>query len=319
MAASQPRERPMTASNEMRDSHRSGLLVVAAMERELSLPKKKLEASTGVTFHTFGIGARRAYQETRALLETASRLGPSRGQRRAVLLLGFAGAVDNSLESGDLILSSQYHWDVSNSASSCPDPPAAKLDHREDTFVRSDRPAFLEPDSWMRQQAMDVVRDTGMRPTLSPSLTVRCVMGSPERKHAIFEEYSVASVNMEDYWAAAAAQDAGVPFLSVRAILDPANQRLPGYLPSLSASGFETALSALVRPWRFGPLLSLAIQMRHAQNSLAQFALSIIPRLTDILPVVPLESSHDIGRSGQPLQCVKSTASIREPASGLKR
>ena len=97
----------MTALNERQNSPDSGLFVAAAMERELSLLKKKLDDSAGVTFHTIGAGPEIAYQELRSLLIPAP--APAFNRPRAVLLLGFAGAVEPSLKPGDLILSNRYY------------------------------------------------------------------------------------------------------------------------------------------------------------------------------------------------------------------
>ena len=282
----------MTALSERHGWRGSGLFVVAAMEREFSLLKKKLEGPTGVTFHTLGVGASRSYAEIRSMLRAdlkdASNSDPSRQQAGAVLLLGFAGAVDDSLKPGDLILSSRYYRDDSS------------------------------------QTAIDTAQKNGLRLTGSPSLTVGWVISSADRKRAIFQKYPVASVNMEDHWAAMAAQEAGVPFLSARAVLDPANQGLPRYLPSPSASGLETALSTFARPWRIGRLLNLAIQMRRAQSSLARFAISFIPIMADLasLPCLNPSSenpSSDIAGTGLPPQSIQSPAATAELARGLSR
>lgn len=318
----------MTALGERHGWRGSGLFVVAAMEREFSLLKKKLEGPTGVTFHTLGVGASRSYAEIRSMLRAdlkdASNSDPSRQQAGAVLLLGFAGAVDDSLKPGDLILSSRYYRDDSSQTASNLDSSTSQTRCSEGTSSQSSRPAFLEPDPWMLQQAIDTAQKNGLRFTGSPSLTVGWVISSADRKRAIFEKYPVASVNMEDHWAAMAAQEAGVPFLSARAVLDPANQGLPRYLPSPSASGLETALSIFARPWRIGRLLNLAIQMRRAQSSLARFTISFIPIMADLasLPCLNPSSenpSSDIAGTGLPPQSIQSPAATAELARGLSR
>ena len=190
------------------------------MGRELSLLKKKLDDSAGVTFHTIGIGPNTAYQELCSLLNPEPACSTNRP--RAVLLLGFAGAVEPALKPGDLILSNRYYRAAPSveSALHMADCPSGSRHQYDD-------PEFLDPDPWMRQQAVDSVQETALHFSSLPSLTVDRVIDSPEDKRAAFDRYSVATVNMEDYWAAAAAQEAGVPFLSVRAVLDVAGQRLP--------------------------------------------------------------------------------------------
>ena len=66
------------------------------------------------------------------------------------------------------------------------------------------------------------------------SLTVSELVTAPRDKRAIQRRYPVGIVNMEDYWAASVAQEAGVPFISARAILDPVRQTLPGYLSGIA-------------------------------------------------------------------------------------
>ncbi len=293
------------------------------MERELSLLKKKLDEPAGVTFRTIGIGPEIACQKLRSLLKPEP--GPSMDTFRALLLLGFASAVETSLKPGDLILSSRYYRAAASSEGSSLDSPLASADRRSASLVQTDDsilPDFLEPDPWMRQQAVDAVQETALRVTPSPSLTVDRVIDSPEDKRAIFDRYSVATVNMEDYAAAAAALEAGVPFLSVRAVLDVADQRLPGYLAALSVtgqsiSGSRAVLSTLLYPWRIATLLRLAIQMRRAQWALAQFALSFIAKMTYLPQAAAQGSAAEAGNSGRPLKCVQSPASPSRSNAGL--
>ena len=95
-------------------------------------------------------------------------------------------------------------------------------------------------------------------------------------KDAVFRRYRVGTVNMEDYAIAVAARDAGVPFLAVRAVLDPADQSLPPYVLAMSRSQVKAVLGTAFRPWRIAPMLRLSRQMRQAQNSLTRFALAYI-------------------------------------------
>ncbi|PKB64572.1 MAG: hypothetical protein BZY80_02480 [SAR202 cluster bacterium Io17-Chloro-G2] len=275
------------------------------MERELSLLKKNLDDSCRVRFQTLGIGPERAYQQLLSLLKPAPASNADR--YGAVLLLGFAGAVDPSLKPADLILSSRYYRAGSNLAASSPDPGLADAECPSASIVRPD---FLEPNPCLWQQAADTVQETPWRFTQSPSLTVDRVIDSPEDKRAIFDRYSVASVNMEDYSAASAAQEAGVPFLSVRAVLDVADRRLPGYLPTLSNSGISipgsrAVLFTLSHPWRIPTLLALAVNMRRAQWALARFALAFIPKMADLYLAATQGSAPRAGNSSRLLQCMK--------------
>lgn len=294
-------------------THRSGssdagLFVASAMERESSLLKKQIDDSASLTFHTIGIGPKLAYQGIRSMLGSRQDGDASFNRPPMVLLLGFAGAVDASLKSGDLVLSNQYRREAltKDSPTAGIGIPPGGSGWGEDTGY----PDSLIPNLWMHQQALESVQSINMCFTSAPSLTVGSIIGSPAEKWAIWDQYSVSTVNMEDYWAAAAAKEAGAHFLSVRAVLDVSDQRLPGYLSSMSASGSNAIMSTLARPWRAPELFGLAIQMKSAQRSLARFALSFIPKITS-LPSgaslgasfvagglsLPLENAHSVTRS----------------------
>jgi hypothetical protein len=83
---------------------------------------------------------------------------------------------------------------------------------------------------------------------------------------------------MEDYWAAEVANDARVPFLSARVVLDPAGQALPHYVLGLAGRPFEAALRVMSQPWRAPAMLALARMRNRAQSSLNQFGLAFIKR-----------------------------------------
>jgi hypothetical protein len=88
--------------------------------------------------------------------------------------------------------------------------------------------------------------------------------------------YQATSVNMEDYRVAEAAQKSGVPFLSVRVVLDTASQRLPGYLPGLAGSRYKRVTRVLLMPWRIPTMLRLKKQFQLCQAVLTNFGLSYL-------------------------------------------
>ena len=81
---------------------------------------------------------------------------------------------------------------------------------------------------------------------------------------------------MEDYRAAEAAQDVGVPFLSVRVVLDTANQSLPGYLPGLAKSPYKVITKVLLMPWRIPTMLGLKKQLQLCQAVLTNFGMAYL-------------------------------------------
>jgi nucleoside phosphorylase len=234
----------------------------------------------GLDLHVIGIGKERAQASARRLL--AFRQWSARDQ---LLLLGFAGGVDPALKSGDLVLSSRYYR--ADGVITPPSPPFSRggtlsIPPLEKGGLGGVSPLaieqqdFLEPDSNMWRQAIEVASEVGLSVSQGSSLTVDQVVATPEAKKAAYSQCQVSTVNMEDYWIAEVAAEAGVPFLAVRAVLDPAHQGLPSYLMGLSERPSQIVHSTLTRPWRATVLLSLAQQARVAQDRLTRFSLAFI-------------------------------------------
>lgn len=230
------------------------LYIVAAMEEELLGVQRELDAlgaSKGVgfplEFHLVGVGPRKSGQ----MLASAIVNGGRRPQ--GVLMLGVAGAVEPGRETGELVLSGSYAMDpdVEPAETIAPDPTL--LEVAESAAVQARMPVYR-----------------------SDSLTVDHLISEGWERQRLREKYGVGTVNMEDHAVAAAAQAQGVPFLSVRVILDTAEQRLPGYLPRLYRSRNALFSEVLARPWRIPTLRRLKAQMELCQSVLAQFGLSFI-------------------------------------------
>jgi adenosylhomocysteine nucleosidase len=276
------------------------LTIIAAMEQELVSIRRALRVRGSAScaseppppeLHVTGIGKERVRASIKRLLDSRQRSEPDR-----LLLLGFAGGVDPALKSGDLVLSNRYYRaDVVGNPP--PNPPLPKGGLRESPlpkgvpgkssfgnggFRRISLSAseqerdFLGPDSNMWRQAIEAASEAGLPLFQGSSLTVDRVIATPEAKKAAHSQYQVDTVNMEDYWAAEAAAEAGVPFLSVRAVLDPAHQGLPSYLIGLSERQDQVMRRILTRPWQVPALLRLARQAKAAQGSLTRFSFAFI-------------------------------------------
>jgi nucleoside phosphorylase len=252
-----------------------------------------------IELHVIGIGKERA-------LSSINRLLTSRqwSDQDGILLIGFAGGLDPSLKSGDLVLADRYY--LANAGENPPNPPLLKGGLRERPLPKAgleeaplpEGPAkppfrkggfrgisplatenhrdFLKPDGNMYQQALEAANAADLSVSQGSSLMVDQVIATPETKKASYHQYQASIVNMEDYWIAEAAAEAGVPFLAVRAVLDPARQGLPSYLIGRSARPAQVIHRTLIRPWRVPTLLRLAQQMKAAQGSLTRFSLAFI-------------------------------------------
>lgn len=234
------------------------LYIVASMDEELDGLRRELAArprhSPGgagfpVECRRLGVGPRRAGDAMAEALSGARR--PS----SAALMLGVAGAVEPGLETGRLLLADSYVLDSVGES-----------------------PESIAPSAEMLAAAVAAAADVGMAAHRGASLTVDHLVCDGAERGRLRECYGVASVNMEDYAVAAAAHRAGVPFLSVRVVLDTAEQRLPGYLPGLSKGRGAVVTQVMAQPWRIPTLLRLRSQMELCQGALARFAMAYLNR-----------------------------------------
>ena len=226
------------------------------MEQELTGLRRELldiETATGVhpqvEFKVLGAGPDRAGASLTALLEI------SRSQIDSVLFVGVAGGVEPSLETGDLLLADRYA--LQNGAA-------------------QGAGQAIRPDTQMLQTARQAALDLSLPVFDGGSLTVDHLVAEPEERQELLTQYQIQSVNMEDYRAAEAAQKAGVPFLSVRVVLDTASQRLPGYLPGLAKSPYKVLTNVLLQPWRIPTMLRLKRQLQLCQAVLTNFGVSYL-------------------------------------------
>ena len=232
------------------------LYLVASMEPELANLQRELDALESprgsrvpVESHFVGVGPRRAGAAMTEILRKAKR------RPEAVLMLGVAGAVNPGMQSGDLVLADTYVLD-------------AEGDTANNIF----------PDPGMLETAEAAATELRMPVSHARSLTVDHLIVESSERQQLREKYDVGSVNMEDHAVAAAVGKAGVPFLSVRVILDTAEQRLPGYLPGLSKKPNAAFTEILLKPWRIPTLWKLKSQMDLCQAVLTRFGLSYLER-----------------------------------------
>ena len=294
------------------------MTIISAMEEE-SLPVRTALATAGyyrpgeqnpsLDFGVAGIGRDGVESGLKGMMRDL-RQRPGEGGRPAqLLLLGFAGGLDPSLSTGDLVLAGRYCRMVPQPEPLVYSPHVTSLADleqlrrrlgaarwgwaplKEDENLVLPRRAVLkslEPDPGLLQDAKDALAWAGLAAAETDSITVpRPVMNAGDKRE-LHHRYGAGAVNMEDYWVARLADAAKVPFLSVRAILDTAAQGLPSYLLRFSTLGRgQAVLKALLRPWRVPTLLSLARQMRRAQSSLARFALAFVNYRQGAVPSPP--------------------------------
>ncbi len=247
------------------------LLIVAATRYELAglwaaLPRLKaapaserlrgcrLNLAEETELQVIGMGRKSVQNNLPPLLARLARQNPPEEpgrQPNQALLLGFAGGLNPAWRTGDLCLPDRYLL-------SGVDPEAGAPG----------------PDSLMLKRAQRALSG-GVGWRAGPSLTAAAALTSPRAKREAFQRYRAGIVNLEDYWAAAAARQAGVPFLAVRAVLDPAGQRLPGCLLAIPPDSVAGAARYMAtHPWSIPGVWHLARQARAAGSVLARFALA---------------------------------------------
>ena len=253
------------------------LTVVASMERELAGLRSRIRAgkprlasgnlrrgwwASIPEAHALGMGP-----DAGPALRSLLLRDDTRGATTGLLMLGVAGAVQPGLQTGDLVLSSRYY--------------------RQDYEPQQE---FLEPDPGLWQLALAAADSSDRRVVYADSLTVDGLVTTANAKQDIHRRYPVAVVNMEDYWVAQAARDAGVPFISIRAVLDTAQQSLPGYLCRMAGVPRSAMAGAVAVPWRLPSLFGLWRRFAIAQGALTDFAVNFLAQASQDVPV-PVGSS----------------------------
>jgi adenosylhomocysteine nucleosidase len=225
------------------------ITIIAAMKEEVAQLGdigKRFNGKVAVT--VTGVGKENVQSAMKGLFTKERR--PS-----LVLSVGFSGALSDDLYAGDLVLA------------------------RKVLLAKSD--AAIEVSREYSRMAEDAINESAMPYVHRDSITAPNVVRTRAEKDALAQTYRVQAVDMEDYWVGLAAVQAGVPFLSVRAVLDMAHQELPSYVEELllkkeQGQGLRIVLDSLARPARIPKLLSLARQSQKAQKSLGVFARTFV-------------------------------------------
>lgn len=230
------------------------LAVIAALEAEL--PKIRLVGHGLVTGAT-GIGHEGARLVTQGILE--------RNQPDVVLSVGFGGGLKEGLRAGTLVVSSR---------------------------LQTQGEPHLSADSTLVAAACESLSLNGVPFQVGDCLTVEQVAGDAESKAGLGSRSGASVVDMESYWIAREAAMAGVPWLALRAIVDPVNRALPPFVAGNEGQSIwdwvlPTFRYILTTPTGIPNLAWLGLASRKAQRSLRHGVNAILP---DILTQVPVAS-----------------------------
>ena len=187
----------------------------------------------------------------------------------AVLVIaGVCGGLDPSLAPGSIIIARG----VSN-AGGVDLAPSPRLLDAAQHVLRARRRAFVS----------------------SRLLTVEAPVSSRRAKTELWNTHGAGGVDMETYPLALAAEQRQIPWIAIRAVLDPASASLPASLRAWRADTDEQAIMAEARrrPWEWPAFARLAMQMRTASASLRTALDVVLPALNglgraDVAPVADL-------------------------------
>ena len=179
----------------------------------------------------------------------------SDGGNDGILLLGFCGGLDPSLRAGDIVVSTYYYLDP---------------ELLEGCLINQ-----FEPNRNMFLKAVNVLAEKNMRWSTTPSVTTNHIVGNPREKSKLRESSNTSAVNMEDFWVADFARQQGIPFLSVRVVIDEAAQEVSPDaldLPFTPIFLWKLLQSVLSRPKQLIQVGRLLIRLVFAKRKLGIFA-----------------------------------------------
>ena len=167
----------------------------------------------------------------------------------ALVSFGIAGGLDPRLRAGAVVLA--------------------------DAVLDPDGGRILTDQGWrdsLRRRA-----ETALPVTVAALAGVDRVVVSAADKRARFRATGAVAVDMESHGVARAAAAAGVPFLVLRAVADPAEGEIPWAARSIMAPDGRVntrrlAARLAVRPWQIVPLYRLARDSRAALGALGRVA-----------------------------------------------
>ncbi len=225
------------------------LAIVAPMTTELSGIRREARYAglPGASLHVSGVGKARVT----ASLNNITAKAPS-----GVIMVGFCGASDPALKTGDIHVANLFHAVDEGSI-----PSSAIAAHQGLTSTLT-----------------DAAHANGCRVVTGPSVTVPAVAGVVT-KSAVHGSLGAASVSMEDYWAAGVARSVGIPFASIRAVLDTAAQEIPPWVSLYASDARRAAWNLVTHPGRVPTLLHLWRQAELARRQLTRCLLTAVAAL----------------------------------------
>lgn len=186
-----------------------------------------------------------------------------RDDAQAIVSYGVSGALAPHLKPGDVLIG------------------ASVVTERGEIFACDEALSFTLRAALSKADHPGSGPDPGISPQPSGRLPGEVLLGadtiiaSREDKARLYRETGAVAVDMESHGAARAAKAAGVPFLAIRAIADPADRALPkaalgAVAPDGSTRILATLLNCVKAPGDFPALLQLGKDSDAALNALSR-------------------------------------------------
>lgn len=192
-----------------------------------------------------GLGKERAESATKHVLEHYP--------ITTLISLGFAGALADDLNIGDVIICCTLH--------------------RAKGWMQQDlNPEPFSSDTTLVTMIIEALEDARVKFRCGSSVTVPQPVSSPEAKRDLGRACRAEGVDMESYWIARVASAKRVPFMAVRTISDTVRDSLPPFDQILDSDGtwhWNRAVHYFVfHPQHLVKLLALYRNARQARRSL---------------------------------------------------
>jgi adenosylhomocysteine nucleosidase len=218
-----------------------------------------------------GMGKERAEQAIQHVL--------SHYQPAAILSLGYCGALADSLRVGDLVVCSPLAALHAMPSMLGPATPVGLL-HCDDSLLQRALHVTLSPSQELPSQS----KQTRMQLVAGGCLTLPGVANDARLKDWLSVNFTSTVVDMESFWIGTLAEQAGVPFLTVRSVSDSRSESLPpldGLVDDFGHVKFKPMSRYLLgHPLGVGQLARLGLQAQKAQNSLTSFTVNFLEGLT---------------------------------------
>ena len=152
------------------------------------------------------------------------------------------------------------------------------------TIVGDSSGAVFETDAAQREHACRVAESAALRAIAGPVLCTQLMLMSVAERRAAAERYGTVAVEMEGAAIAACAARVGVPFISVRSILDTADMELNHvmkFIDSQSGAVKPLAFAGYIatHPGALSGLFAMQRMMRASETSLNRFFAAWFPTL----------------------------------------